>query len=371
MVCEQPFLYIIYLCDYLIQNYHLFNSLILWFVSGSDRTSESIRTKIIRIMQSYKEANERMLRSGNGLKGLKNTTFQEYIVQDICKYYFILDPVLKDRPNIKPRYTNEEESSEESKNHQRQLNTILLSSDEDSVEGFSESRDDCNTHITVDLSNNSVASGYKENNGNEYDSTSTDDTNETASANNNSSFTTTSHLSEDNNTNVKKRSARSSSNRNISSSSSTSPKKKQNKGIRTSKLSPIEAKKIQKTLVINKKRTIARRKMKGSLANLDQMEQEERDSMIETRNKKMSFENKRHMDMKVLEEKKIEMERERLDMEKNTLRLRHENLELQNNSERSKLVLLRLEMFKHRQEIKRSDPTITEEYLDELFPYPQ
>ena len=56
--------------------------------------------------------------------------------------------------------------------------------------------------------------------------------------------------------------------------------------------------------------------MKGSLANLDQMEQEERDSLIETRNKKMSFESKRHLDMKILEEKKIEMDRERLDMEK-------------------------------------------------------
>ena len=67
----------------------------------------------------------------------------------------------------------------------------------------------------------------------------------------------------------------------------------------------MEAKTIQKKFVINKKRTIARRKMKGSLANLDQMEQEERDSLIETRNKKMSFESKRHLDMKILEEKKL------------------------------------------------------------------
>ena len=107
------------------------------------------------------------------------------------------------------------------------------------------------------------------------------------------------------------------------------------------------------------------------MANLELIEQEEREQLIETRNKKMSFESKRHMDMKILEEKKIQMERERLDMDKDTIRLKHENLQLQNNSERSKLVLLRLEMFKQRQEIKRGDPEITEDYLNNLFPYPE
>ena len=124
--------------------------------------------------------------------------------------------------------------------------TVLLSSDDESRAGLSQPLDDSNTHITIDLSTNLVQSGYNEdNNGNEYDSTPTNDSNECVSHNNNSS-SNTSYLSDGRNTNVKKRSSRPST-RNISSSSSTSPKKKHNKGT-TSMISPIEAKKFKRTL---------------------------------------------------------------------------------------------------------------------------
>lgn len=77
--------------------------------NGSDRSSESIRSKIIRVMQSYKEASERMNMTGNGLEGIQYTSFQEYIVKSVCKYFFELDPILKDRPNVTPWATNEDD----------------------------------------------------------------------------------------------------------------------------------------------------------------------------------------------------------------------------------------------------------------------
>ena len=54
-------------------------------------------------MGTYKEASERMLRTGNGITDpLKHSSFQEYIVNDVCMYFFELDPIFKDRPNVTP-----------------------------------------------------------------------------------------------------------------------------------------------------------------------------------------------------------------------------------------------------------------------------
>ena len=70
------------------------------------RSAESIKTKIARVMASYKEANERLMNTGSGLNGLAYTTFQELIVNIVCKYYYQLDPVLKNRPNVYAWHTN-------------------------------------------------------------------------------------------------------------------------------------------------------------------------------------------------------------------------------------------------------------------------
>lgn len=111
---------------------------------GSDRSLESIRTKIIRVMASYKETYEKLNNTGNGLTGLEHTTFKEYIIRDVCKYYYKLDPVLKNRPNVYPHYTNEDEerniltSIQKPKNTQSR--TIFLtsssSSDDKSLEDY-------------------------------------------------------------------------------------------------------------------------------------------------------------------------------------------------------------------------------------------
>ena len=96
-------------------------------------------------MASYKEASERMAQTGNGLHGLEYTSFQEYIVKNVCRYYFELDPILKDRPNVTPWATNEDTSDDDSKDSSQvevevvqttrngRNDTHFLSSDDDST----------------------------------------------------------------------------------------------------------------------------------------------------------------------------------------------------------------------------------------------
>ena len=93
--------------------------------------------------------------------------------------------------------------------------------------------------------------------------------------------------------------------------------------------------------------------------------------MVDTRQKRMMFDMKKHDDLTVLEKQKIDIELERLTMERNTMKLTHENMLIQNSLEKSKIVLLRLEMFKERQNIKLRDPTVTYEYLNIHFPFPE
>ena len=64
-------------------------------------------------MASYKEASKRFNQAGSGFEGLELSTFQDWVVKNVCRYYFELDPILKDRPNVTPWYTNEQEDEQE------------------------------------------------------------------------------------------------------------------------------------------------------------------------------------------------------------------------------------------------------------------
>ena len=75
--------------------------------TGSDRSSEAIKNKINRIMASYKDGCDMVNQSGGGLEGLDESSFQQYIVNNVCKYFYELDDLMKDRPNVKPWFTNE------------------------------------------------------------------------------------------------------------------------------------------------------------------------------------------------------------------------------------------------------------------------
>ena len=87
--------------------------------------------------------------------------------------------------------------------------------------------------------------------------------------------------------------------------------------------------------------------------------------MVEaTRMARMKFEKEKHDDMKNIESEKLKIDKERLKMEMDGMMIKHQQ-------EKSRLVLLRLEMFKERQAIKKEYPEVTDEFLETNFPYPE
>ena len=101
------------------------------------------------------------------------------------------------------------------------------------------------------------------------------------------------------------------------------------------------------------------------------MDDEDRDMLKETRDNKFLFETKKYNEMKKLEEKRIMLEEKRLGMEEHSIHLKNESLVINNNLERSKLVLLKLDIFSKREVLKQNNSNITDEYLNIHFPYPE
>ena len=310
---------------------------------GSERSAESIRTKIIRIMSSYKEAHERLNNTGSGLQGIAYTNLQEYVVKNICKYYFELDPVLKNRPNVYPWFTNEKKKSQ-TNDHENQVASVLLDSDDSSTESRIE---------------NNVLSDEVHNQSNfEYD-TATHISSSHTNITNNQSLSSP-HESDDNSTSD-------------NLSRTTMGRRPTNMIVTTmksNKLSPTQAKKKQKTILSKKRKTNARIRLKGSRSSLITLDDDEKEVISETRKQRINFEFRRHNDMKSIENEKLAIDKERLKMEKDSMLIRVEQITAQTNVEKNRNLLLRLEIFKERQTIKKEFPDVTDEYLNENFPYP-
>ena len=344
------------------------------YLLGSERSPESIKTKIVRLMSSYKEAHEKLHNTGNGLHGLEFSTFQEYIIKNVCKYYYELHPVLSNRPNVYPWFTNEQTQQSTNDNdestHAIAVTTILLSSDDDDSDNGGEVVDNATGTNQIDTRSN-----Y------EYEGVSL--TNNTTSSTNIS--VSTSRLNTDEDNSSKLTSPSNGSHTTISSASasdtdSTKPKRV----LIPKKLTPMQAKKKQRLHIKNKKSLVKKKDKDRSLATVAT----NREIMVETRNAKMLFEQTKHDELKGIEAAKLELEKERLQMEKDSMMLKHEqikeqtkmekhNMEMkekhmkaQTSLENNKIVLLKLEIFKERQRIKKENKDVTEEYLDHHFPYP-
>lgn len=348
---------------------------------GSERTPDSIKSKIIRIMSSYKEANERLNRTGNGITDpLKYSTFQEYIVNNVCKYYYVLDPVLKDRPNVSPWATNEDmyiaKSSDDEYNP---LNSVeFLSSDEEgskdsSIDYLTKNNIESDSDIEIlekpimrSSSSHSpiLRSGLKGRH-DEYSSTMSLSSHNTISTHNTSNI---SNITED--SNISKTGKKSKKPQATKANSVTPTRKMKPKS--KAKYTPSQAKNMEKELRKKSRKSIAHKQHKGNkLLNITAIDDEDREFLIETRDKNINFEKMKHNDMKEIEERKIKIEKERLDMERDTMKLKHEQLLVQNTLERSKLALLRLEIFKARLEIKKANPDVTDDYLNIHCPFPE
>ena len=235
---------------------------------GSERTTDSIKNKIHRVMASYKEGHERLSQTGGGMDGIELTTFQEWVTTNICKYYFELDAVLKDRPNVKPWYTNEDVSVTENNDVEEEDSegnmSISSTNDHESLRYIEQ---EFNTYDSdTEIETTDISPGTKDieptheyetitNNSRPFDLSNHSRTNFSPTSDGNRSITMMSP-------------SNTSSDEYATPTSSTPENKRKGNQLVTRNLSPIEARTMQRNLKKKKNKTIAKRKANVLRLNL-------------------------------------------------------------------------------------------------------
>jgi hypothetical protein len=250
-----------------------------------------------------------MANTGAGLEGTEFEKFQDYIHAKVCKWYSTLDPILKNRPNIYPVWTNQDES------------------DDDSVV--------VETHAS-EIQPTSY--GFDSNNQN-------NDVSDTSSSSN-----TTCYVS--NNTN-------SSGNR-TSSSGSLSPYQANN--IRKSILRDHK-----------KNINIKGSKSKTSLYSSADDEEREylmecRKKKLELEERRDTFQSEIEAKKIKLEADRLQLQKIESELKRDNIKLMNTQQSIISEQEKNKLLLLKLEVYEKRKEIIKNNPEITEAMLDELMP---
>jgi hypothetical protein len=365
------------------------NTLHIYNIKGVDRTVDSIRTKIKRVLDSYYKASDRMRDTGAGLDGSQYTTFHEMIKNTVCKYYDELQPVLGDRPNVNTWFTNESTNvnfkSNEKKDKecdssveslfslkspmQEQTCSYARTQDSDS--------DDMITEIVVPKkvkNKRSIENGGKEKQ-TDYNSSDSSSDSIFSRTKSPSMSTSTKHSST---ISTETTSTDESLKEPIASAtivSTGSPKKKKKIDNKKVLISPIEAKDIQRKLLQRHKKQIHEKNKNNKLIGFVKNEIEEKDFLMKSREFKSNIEKEKHMEMKRFQDTKILIEKKRCEIDEKRYRMEIDNSELnreriiaQTKLDEQKRMLVKLEMFKLRQQLKREDPTVSEEYLNELFP---
>jgi hypothetical protein len=264
-------------------------------------------------MASYKDAIDIVNQSGGGLDTLQQNSFKEFITNNICKYYYEIDSVLKDRPNVRPWYTNKDRCIE--------IDDSNDSSDsDDSIESFVEHDNATITCTKMSVSNRHLT-----------DSDITDSKGSIKLENTACSFSSSqrnlpfaSSTTSQRNTppeNIGVTDDSSSHHIGLSKyNNSESPRKRKDGTKGTKLISPIEAKKRQKEVVKKKKKSIASKRGKNMLTSLSLTDQEDCNLMQKSTEAKMDFDKKsseakmnfekqKHINMKELEREKISIEK--------------------------------------------------------------
>ena len=58
-------------------------------------------------------------------------------------------------------------------------------------------------------------------------------------------------------------------------------------------------------------------------------------------------------------------------MDRDNMAIKQQHISAQTKHENSKILLLKLQILKERQRIKKENPELSEDYLDNNFPYPE
>jgi hypothetical protein len=352
-------------------------------------------------MDQYKLADKRFKKTGAGLKDSEFPSFHAQVINNVCPWYEELHPILKDRPNVYPCFTNEsgDEMYGESVSSETESDESIDSSDDNLSCRISrnnksvtieESSQECtsSTKQNKSSSNESSTSHTNHNNiemfdlcdsfDNEKNKTINDNISNDKDSNNTINLTTEFDTVDDDGLNNK-----------LSEHCNkikSGMKKNKERVKKKAKLTPSKAKELQQSLLRKKKRQIHTKSTKDTSSFLNDHERKERQQIIECSKNKMILEEKRHKDLKEIEEKKIieenKREEKRLELNKERLALESKSIELKNKKvemelerdaiiqaqERKKLVLLNVEVFKARQDIKKNDPTVSDEFLNQILP---
>jgi hypothetical protein len=316
------------------------------------RTPQSIRNKIVRIIKSYNTAQFRLNTTGAGMVGIEYTDFEEEVVQKHCIYYRELKPILAERPNVTPWATNFDTDDEGDKN--------VRKDDKDDDES-SATDDSTESVISIDNDDSDISVV-----GTVKDTT----TVQTQSV---------SQLTDDNCTSVSKK-GNQTNDVTVTSVSLDSPKNKRKKS-RVGKVAPADAKRTQKSLIRQRKKQLcgsSHSKSKSKLGTLLDQEQKERDFMMEARKTKMSFDLRRHNEMKELEIKKHndikEIERKKLKLQEIVLKadeeeknLKKEHLRAQTEIEKNNLLLVKMQVLEKQIQMRNMNNSEMNSGLDDMF----
>jgi hypothetical protein len=315
-------------------------------------------------LESFKVADARFKRTGAGIHDFNEfRSFHDSVLKKHCRWYHELYPVFHDRPNVNAAYTNEDENDDSS--------SVGLEDDESLVSTSNSNSSD----VEVVNFNNNVS-----NNESGKESTATNDNNNDFNLMNNMERHDTSLQKSNEHTSSKNDEASGNDESvqivpvspvPITPTNVESPKKK-------ARLTPSQAKHIQKGLISNKKKQVRGKGRKGTGVFWNSKEEEEREVLMECRRTKMKFEQERHEDIKKIEHdklqdlnkreaKKLSLDEERLKLESKAIEMKMKRESVLYSQERKNLMLLNMKIFKERQQMKKDDPTLTDEYLDKYF----
>lgn len=280
--------------------------------------------------------------TGAGLEGIALSTFQEEVVNKTCRFYHQLKPVMMNRPNVRPWVTNDDSSEDDNNNNiledeesdsssvQYAMEVENIDSDDEVcvVEHDQQSRCPTVDAVIMTTSKRTTSSSS---------STNIDDSTSSITNNSNTCNTISVH-----------------------SSSQNSSNNQQNNKRAPSKITPSDAKKKHKSLLRQGKKQITSTGNKSKIATLLQAEQEDRNFMMESRKDKMEFEAKKHDEMKEIEIKKLGIEEKRF-------KLDEVRLQAQTEIDKQKLLLVQMEVFEKREQMKRNNPHIDEEEINKRF----
>jgi hypothetical protein len=348
-------------------------------------------------MASYRVATDRMIGTGQGLEDVDKPDFQQYVVDNICKYYFDLLPVLGNRPNITPAFTNEVD--EDSSNDNKNSNGSFDFAEDETESLFDEEGNKINgitNNAVIDMTDNNdcyesnddhVSRKTNAGNKNKYidiiDDEEDDYVDEFAGIKRSSTLInkTTTAMTDKNYTSStttrgesETTSQSSQSNKNGSPKKMASPPKRQ-KIYDDKPMTPIDAKRIQNDLIRKHKRQIHGKKMNSKNFGLMDQEETDRSFLKECRKQKMTFENNKLKYEKeckkeelILTQEKINIDKKRLDMDIQQSLLIQNKIKAETALNDQKMMLVKLQMFKEREAFKKANPSMSEDYLNSLFP---